>query len=88
GCRVVAAGVAATPLRLRAVEDLITGSVLDVDALAAAQHATHDAVTPSGDVHADAAYRRQLVSVLVRRALSAVNAKKESNDGSRRARRA
>jgi CO/xanthine dehydrogenase FAD-binding subunit len=33
-------------------------------------------------VHADAAYRRQLVSVLVRRALSAVNAKKESNDGS------
>jgi carbon-monoxide dehydrogenase medium subunit len=82
GCRVVAAGVAATPLRLRPVEDLITGSALDVDALAAAQRATHDAVAPSGDVHADAAYRRQLVSVLVRRALSAVNAKKESNDGS------
>jgi aerobic carbon-monoxide dehydrogenase medium subunit len=81
GCRVVAAGVAATPLRLRPVEDLITGSTLDADALTAAQRATHDAVTPTGDVHADAAYRRQLVSVLVRRALSAVNAKKESNDG-------
>ena len=37
GCRVVAAGVAATPLRLRPVEDLITGSALDADALAAAQ---------------------------------------------------
>ena len=81
GCRVVAAGVAATPLRLHPVEDLITGSALDADTLAAAQRATHDAVNPSGDVHADAAYRRQLVSVLVRRALSAVNAKKESNDG-------
>jgi aerobic carbon-monoxide dehydrogenase medium subunit len=81
GGRVVAAGVAATPLRLRPVEDLITGSALDADALTAAQRAARDAVSPSGDVHADAAYRRQLVSVLVRRALSAVNAKKESNDG-------
>jgi carbon-monoxide dehydrogenase medium subunit len=81
GCRVVAAGVAATPLRLRAVEDLITGSALDEDALTAAQRAARDAVSPTGDVHADAAYRRQLVSVLVRRALSAVNARKESNDG-------
>jgi carbon-monoxide dehydrogenase medium subunit len=81
GCRVVAAGVAATPLRLRPVEELITGSALDADALTAAQRAARDAVSPSGDVHADAAYRRQLVSVLVRRALSTVNAKKESNDG-------
>jgi carbon-monoxide dehydrogenase medium subunit len=81
GCRVVAVGVAATPLRLHPVEDLIIGSALDAGTLTAAQRATHDAVSPSGDVHADAAYRRQLVSVLVRRALSAVNAKKESNDG-------
>jgi aerobic carbon-monoxide dehydrogenase medium subunit len=87
GCRVVAAGVAATPLRLRPVEDLITGSSLDARVLAAAQRVTSGVVDPVGDVHADSAYRRQLAAVLVRRALTAVKAKadgnatKESNDG-------
>jgi carbon-monoxide dehydrogenase medium subunit len=81
GGRVVAAGVASTPLRLGPVEELITGSALDADVLAAAQRAAYDTVNPSGDVHADAAYRRQLLSVLVRRALAAVAAKKENNDG-------
>jgi carbon-monoxide dehydrogenase medium subunit len=87
GCRVVAAGVAATPLRLRPVEDLITGSSLDARVLAAAQRVTSGVVDPVGDVHADTAYRRQLAAVLVRRALTAVKAKadgnatKESNDG-------
>jgi carbon-monoxide dehydrogenase medium subunit len=80
-CRVVAAGVSATPLRLRPVEELITGSPLDAGVLAAAQGAASGAVDPVGDVHADAAYRRQLAAVLVRRALTAVNAKKEGNDG-------
>jgi carbon-monoxide dehydrogenase medium subunit len=87
GCRVVAAGVAATPLRLRPVEDLITGSSLDARVLVAAQRVTGGVVDPVGDVHADTAYRRQLAAVLVRRALTAVKAKadgnatKESNDG-------
>jgi aerobic carbon-monoxide dehydrogenase medium subunit len=74
-CRVVAAGVAATPLRLRAVEELITGSALDAGTLAAAKRAASDTVDPSGDVHADADYRRQLVSVLVARSLASVQAK-------------
>jgi carbon-monoxide dehydrogenase medium subunit len=78
--RVVAAGVSATPLRLRPVEDLITGTALDPGTLAAAQQAASAAVDPAGDVHADAAYRRQLASVLVRRALADVKAKKENND--------
>lgn len=91
GCRIVAAGVAATPLRLRPVEEMITGSVLDADVRAAVRQAVRDAVNPSGDVHADADYRRQLAAVLAGRALSAVHAqaahgeaahaKKESNDG-------
>jgi aerobic carbon-monoxide dehydrogenase medium subunit len=81
GGRIVAAGVAATPLRLTPVEELITGSVLDEDVLEEAKRAAFEAVDPSGDVHADAAYRRQLLSVLVRRALAAAAAKKESNDG-------
>ena len=79
-CRVVAAGVSATPLRLRPVEELITGSALDAGVLAAAKDAAGGAVDPAGDVHADAAYRRQLTSVLVRRALADVKAKKENSD--------
>jgi carbon-monoxide dehydrogenase medium subunit len=73
--RVVAAGVSATPLRLGPVEELITGTALDTDTLAAAKDAAFNAVDPAGDVHADAAYRRQLASVLVRRALADVRAK-------------
>jgi carbon-monoxide dehydrogenase medium subunit len=80
-CRVVAAGVSPTPLRLRPVEDLIAGSSLDEAALTAAQHTATGAVDPVGDVHADAAYRRQLAGVLVRRALSAVGAKADSAGG-------
>jgi CO/xanthine dehydrogenase FAD-binding subunit len=38
-------------------------------------------VAPTGDVHADAAYRRQLASVLVRRALAIVKTKKEKSHG-------
>jgi aerobic carbon-monoxide dehydrogenase medium subunit len=75
-CRVVAAGVVATPLRLAAVEELITGSSLDAADLAAAQQAAWHEVDPAGDVHASAAF----TAVLVRRALAAVKTKKE-NDG-------
>lgn len=79
--RVVAAGVGATPLRLRPVEELITGSSLNADTRTAAGNAASRAVNPAGDTRADGAYRRQLVSVLVRRALADVKAKKEDNDG-------
>jgi aerobic carbon-monoxide dehydrogenase medium subunit len=79
--RVVAAGVAPTPQRLLEVESLLTGSRLDGASLAAAQSAAFAAVRPSGDIHADAAYRRQLASVLVRRALADIASKKETDDG-------
>jgi carbon-monoxide dehydrogenase medium subunit len=74
-CRVVAAGVAPTPLRLTAVEELITGSAVDASARAAAREAARAVVDPAGDVHADAGYRRQLAAVLVHRALTAVHDK-------------
>ncbi len=80
-CRVVVAGVAPTPLRLASVEELITGSVLGSRTLAAAQEAAMGEVNPSGDVHASAAYRRQLASVLVRRALTIVKTKEERSHG-------
>jgi carbon-monoxide dehydrogenase medium subunit len=79
--RIVAAGVAPTPLRLSVVEDVLVGSTLDSRTLAAAQRAAFTEVDPTGDIHADAAYRRQLASVLVRRALTEVIAKKEHADG-------
>ena len=86
-CRVVAAGVAPTPLRLGAVEELITGSALDTGVRAAARDAARAEVNPPGDVHADAEYRRHLAAVLVHRALTAVhdkaaaNAPEETNHG-------
>jgi aerobic carbon-monoxide dehydrogenase medium subunit len=79
-CRVVAAGVAPAPLRLTSVEELITGSALDSPNLAAAQDAARREVSPAGDAHADAAYRRQLASVLARRALAAVKTQQERAD--------
>jgi aerobic carbon-monoxide dehydrogenase medium subunit len=79
-CRVVAAGVAPTPLRLASAEEVITGSALDSAALAAAQAAAGREVSPAGDAHADAGYRRQLASVLVRRALAAIATQKERDD--------
>jgi aerobic carbon-monoxide dehydrogenase medium subunit len=74
-CRVVAAGVAPTPLRLATVEELLTGSELSASVLAAAKEAVYRELTPVGDSRADSDYRRHLLSVLVRRALSAVLAK-------------
>jgi aerobic carbon-monoxide dehydrogenase medium subunit len=79
-CRIVAAGVAPTPLRLSAVEELVTGSELDAATLTAVQEAARNEVSPLGDARADADYRRHLLSVLVRRALGTVRDKKESSD--------
>jgi carbon-monoxide dehydrogenase medium subunit len=80
-CRIAAAGMASTPLRLTSVEEIVLGSKLDTRVLVAAQEAAHDQVDPAGDVHADAAYRRQLASVLVRRTIAIVKRKKEQDNG-------
>jgi aerobic carbon-monoxide dehydrogenase medium subunit len=79
--RVVAAGVAPVPLRLTETEALLSGSSLDPAIVTAAQAAAYREVQPTGDVHASAAYRRQLASVLVRRALVSVRSQKEEPDG-------
>ena len=87
-CRIVAAGVAPTPLRLTAVEELVTGSSWTPPHLAAAQEAARLEVSPLGDARADAAYRRHLLSVLVaqgaectaRRTATTARDKKEQTD--------
>ncbi|HEY0535500.1 MAG TPA: FAD binding domain-containing protein [Actinoplanes sp.] len=73
--RVVVAGVAATPQRLRVVEDIVTGTRGDDDVLAAARDRAYAEINPTGDVHADAEYRRGLAATLVRRGLATAIAK-------------
>jgi carbon-monoxide dehydrogenase medium subunit len=74
-CRLVAAGVGATPQRLLAAEQVLLGTRLEPAARMAAQHAVHGEVSPTGDVHASADYRKQLVSVLARRTLEELHDK-------------
>jgi aerobic carbon-monoxide dehydrogenase medium subunit len=80
-CRVAAAGVAPTPLRLSAVEGLVIGSGLDAATLTAAQEAARAEVSPLSDARVDAAYRSHLLSVLVRRALRAVRDQQDGQQG-------
>lgn len=76
--RVVVGGVAPIPLRCRAAEAALVGrspSAADwTDVAAATAAAARAEVDPSSDVHADAEYRRELVEVLVARALTADHA--------------
>lgn len=68
--RLVASGVDSVPRRLVAAEQALTGQVPGDAAVAAAGDAARGAVDPPDDIHAPAAYRRHLVDVLTRRALT------------------
>src|SRR5205085_3868810 len=67
--RLVVGAVSATPTRLRAVEDFITGRRLDADTLARAGELAAENVKPLDDFRASAEYRTQVTGVVVRRAL-------------------
>lgn len=69
--RLAIAGAALTPLRSPAAEQLLVGTVLgDESAVARAADAAADEVEPPSDVHGSAAFRRELVRIESRRALS------------------
>ena len=68
--RVVLGGVGATPVRAHTAESLLTGSVGD-ERFVEAGGAARAGVDPVGDIHADGAYRSELVEVLLGRALRA-----------------
>jgi CO/xanthine dehydrogenase FAD-binding subunit len=63
--RLVACGAGATPVRLRAAEDLLEGRVPSPALLREAARATAVEADPPGDVHVDAATRREVIERLV-----------------------
>lgn len=69
--RIVLFSVGEGPVRAGAAERTLAGSAGDEAAIRAAAEAVQQDIDPPSDIHATAAYRRQLASVLTRRALTA-----------------
>jgi carbon-monoxide dehydrogenase medium subunit len=68
--RLALGGVAATPVRPAAAEAVLAGGPLGPARIGEAAEAAAEEIEPAGDIHATAAYRRQLTRVLVTRALT------------------
>jgi aerobic carbon-monoxide dehydrogenase medium subunit len=64
-----AIGVGDVPQRLRAVEAVLNGRIVDAATIAQAEAAACAAVDPQTDIHAGADYRRALLGTMVERAL-------------------
>ena len=62
-------GAAETPLRIKAVEQLLNGARLDDDLIARAKTAASASVDPNADIHGGGDYRKALVGTLTGRAL-------------------
>jgi 2-furoyl-CoA dehydrogenase FAD binding subunit len=62
-------GLASVPLRCRAIEDAYAAGLIEAGALDSLIESDLDAVDALGDLHASAAYRKRLASVLIRSAL-------------------
>lgn len=71
GARIVLFSVGEGPVRAGAAERAFTGGAGDAAAIRAAALAVQQDIDPPSDIHASAAYRRQLASVLTGRALTA-----------------
>src|SRR5665213_2506734 len=67
--RVVLGCVAATPLRASATEAALTGKAASADTVAVAAALAGEGLEPPSDPHASASYRREMSSVMVKRAL-------------------
>ncbi|MEU4805462.1 FAD binding domain-containing protein [Actinosynnema sp. NPDC023587] len=67
--RVAVAGAAPTPIRAHAAESLLRGGTPTPDVLAEAARAAAAETDPADDVHAPAAYRRDMTAVVALRAL-------------------
>jgi carbon-monoxide dehydrogenase medium subunit len=76
--RIVVIGAHDTPLRMSVAEALLT----DRSSVAAVASAAQEQVSPNDDLHGSADYRRHLVGVLTRRALTAAWRRAEGADAS------
>jgi CO/xanthine dehydrogenase FAD-binding subunit len=65
--RLAACGISDRPVRLRAAETILVGSILDSDVLAEAARASVDAVTQADDMNTSMSYRRRVLSGLIQR---------------------
>jgi carbon-monoxide dehydrogenase medium subunit/6-hydroxypseudooxynicotine dehydrogenase subunit alpha len=66
---------APTPIRSASAESVLRGRVVDEAAAREAAAAAIAEISPTGDAHGSAEYRRDLIEALVRRALLAASAK-------------
>jgi carbon-monoxide dehydrogenase medium subunit len=67
--RIAAGSVAPVPLRLRAVEEKLEGSILSEKMIREAQKLSENSVSPITDIRSTEDYRRQVVGVFVERSL-------------------
>jgi len=70
GVRVAVGGVAPRPVRLMEVEQLLEGQPPDPERFLAAARQARERVAPPGDFRGSAEYRREMVAVLLPRALT------------------
>ena len=73
--RIAACGVGPAPLRFRDAEEILLDSAWEPEAIEAAADAVAASADPHDDVHASAAYRRQLAAAMARRALNDAHAR-------------
>jgi carbon-monoxide dehydrogenase medium subunit len=74
--RVVLGGVSDVPLRIPEAEDALAGAEAGTEAFEAAGRAAAEAIDPPSDAQATAEYRRDLASVLTKRALEEATAER------------
>jgi carbon-monoxide dehydrogenase medium subunit len=67
--RIAAGSVAPVPLRLRAVEEVLEGSNLEVKTIQEAQKIAEQSVAPITDIRSTEEFRREIVGVFVKRCL-------------------
>lgn len=70
--RIAAGSVAPVPLRLRAVEEKLEGSILSEKMIREAQKLSENSVSPITDIRSTEDYRRQVVGLFVKRGLEKV----------------
>lgn len=70
GARIAITGATPKPERLRGVEDVLEGKVLDEDTINEAVDVVADGLQVMGDLYADEEFRTQLLRVYTRRALN------------------